>query len=128
MRSLLFLLIGLALACLIGFAMFDAPASRIEEVPTDATSGESSVLLLGLLVFGSWATLLVRGPPALQFVLACLVIAAGLIAVLAGAFAAYWDHYMRPGETIGWWAIGAGVLMLSSQVVAALRPARGERR
>lgn len=126
MRAMLFLLIGFGLACLIGLATFDASDGRIEEAPADVSSALLPRLLPCLLVLGSWATLLVRGPHALRVVLAFLVVGAGLLAVLAGAFVAYWDHHMRPGETAGWWGIGVGVLMLLSQVAAARRPVRRE--
>jgi hypothetical protein len=126
MRSLLFLLIGLALACLIGFAMFDAPAPRIEDAaPLDAASITSPPLaLFGLLILGSWATLLIRDSSWLRMLLFVPVVAIGALVLLAGAFSAYWDHYMRPGETVGWWGIGTGVLMLLSQIVVWLRATR----
>lgn len=126
MRSLLFLLIGLALACLIGFAMFDASPPRLEDAaPLDASPATSPPLaLFGLLILGSWATLLIRDSSWLRMVLFVLVVAIGALVLLAGAFSAYWDHFMRPSETVGWWWIGTGVLMLLSQIVGWLRATR----
>lgn len=125
MRSMLFLLIGLALACLFGFAMFDASPPRIEDASLDAAPTTSPPLaLFGLLVFGSWATLLIRDSSWLRVVACMLVVGIGVLVLLAGAFAAYWDHYMRPSETVGWWGIGTGVLMLLSQIVGWLRATR----
>lgn len=126
MRATLFLLIGFGLACLIGFATLGGPGPRIEDAtPLDATPATSPPLaLFGVLVFGSWATLLIRDSSWLRVVLCVVVVAIGLLVLLAGAFSAYWDHYMRPGETVGWWAIGTGVLMLLSQIVGWLRATR----
>lgn len=123
MRGMLFLLIGLVLACVAGFTMFDAPTPRIEDaVPLDAAPTTSPPLaLFGLLVFGSWATLLIRNSSWLRIALFVLVVAIGTLILLAGAFSAYWDHFMRPSETAGWWWIGAGGLMLLSQIVGWLR-------
>lgn len=125
MRSLLFLLIGLALACLIGFAEFPSPAETIEPSAATATSDtEPPLLMLGALVLGSWASLLIRRSFWLRVLLTTLIVAAGGIAVLGGAMSAYWDHYMRPGSTVGWWFLGAGALMLLSQWVGWSRSAR----
>lgn len=117
MRNLLFLLAGLGLACVIGFGLFAVPTVPVENPAAVAPGTRPPLLLLALLVLGSWASLLIAGSFWLRAALALLIVAAGVLAVLAGALTAYWDHHMRSHETVGWWSIGAGVLMLLSQLL-----------
>lgn len=46
-----------------------------------------------------------------------LFLLVSVITLAAGVFSVYWDQHMRPGETIGWWFVGASTLSLLAQPV-----------
>lgn len=46
-----------------------------------------------------------------------LFLLVSVVTLAAGVFSVYWDRHMRPGETIGWWFVGAATLSLLAQLV-----------
>lgn len=113
MRNLLFLLVGLGLPLLL---LVGVPSPQVDEAAATTSAVKPPLALLGLLVAASWASLLLRGR-VLRLVASVILVAVSVIALAAGVFSVYWDQHMRPGETIGWWFIGAAVLSLLAQLI-----------
>ena len=126
MHGVLFLLIGLGLACNFGMLLSGAPAtplpSSVADAPTIAAPAER-----WLLVIGCRLTVLLPRPARSIGVLSALALVLGCITIVIGAANAYWDHAMRPNETVSDWIFVGGVLMLLSQAVVWLRFLAGSR-
>lgn len=112
MRNVLFLLVSLGLLLL----LVGMSVPQVDETAVATPAAKPPLATLGLLVAASWANLLLRGR-ILRLAVSLAIVAVSVITLAAGVFSVYWDRHMRPGETIGWWFVGAAALSLLAQPV-----------
>ena len=77
--------------------------------------------MLILITLLAWATLLIPMPRWLDGILSFVVIGLGLVLVVLGGMAWYWDSHMRADADGGMTTLVCGALMLLSRIKHVLR-------